>query len=200
MKRIFVIAGLAICITGCSTSDVAAVAEKPINRQVATQMADFVTPSISGLPNGRKRLSIGEDSSRALAVFPRPSRGFPLEEAIPGLPEGFKSVGWESNTDGFGAVIYDEKIMLAMRQYEALDTEQFAQTLQLVQGSNPSLQWTFLTKNSVDYWLATEGNTTFVISRIAGKKKTYQVTITLGETHLMSALSLVPTPGETANA
>ncbi len=181
---------------GCSGVDAGGLAEKPVNRQIASQMAEFLSPSSTALPNGRRRLSLGEPAERALTVFPRPSRGFPIEEAVPGLPEGFKSVGWESNSDGFGAVIYENQIVLLMRQFEALDTEQFAQLLESVESANSSLNYEMRVANGVDYWFGADSNTTQVISRIPTKGKAYQVTVSLGESHLMQAMGLIPPAGE----
>jgi hypothetical protein len=162
-------------------------------------MSEFLSPSQTCILNGRRRLSLGEPAERALAVFPRPSRGFPIEEIVPGLPEGFKSVGWESNTDGFGAVIYENQIVLLMRQFEALDTEQFAQFLEAIQAVNPSLRYELRVANGVDYWFAADSNSTQVISRIPAKTKAYQVTLSLGESHLMAALNLIPPAGEVSS-
>jgi hypothetical protein len=190
---------VAISLAGCSGTEGSASAEKPVNRQVASQMVEFLSPSVTCVLNGRRRLSLGEPADRALTVFPRPSRGFPIEEVVPGLPEGFKSVGWESNTDGFGAVVYENQIVLLMRQFEALDTEQFAQLLESIQSANPSLKYEMRIDQGVDYWFAADSNSTQVISRIATKSKAYQVTISLGESHLMTALNLIPPAGEVSS-
>ena len=115
------------------------------------------------------------------------------------MPEGFKSVGWESNTDGFGAVIYENQIVLLMRQFEALDAEQFAQFLEAIQAVNPSLKYELRVANGVDYWFAADSNSTQVISRIPAKTKAYQVTLSLGESHLMAALNLIPPAGEVSS-
>lgn len=188
-----------LTLVGCSGVEGSAVAEKPVNRQIASQMSEFLSPSQTCIVNGRRRLSLGEVSDRALAVFPRPSRGFPIEEVVPGLPEGFKSIGWESSTDGFGAVIYENQIVLLMRQFEALDADQFAQFLAATQSANPNLQYEMRVDKGVDYWFAADSTTTQVISRIPTKSKAYQVTLSLGESHLMAAMNLIPPPGEVSS-
>jgi hypothetical protein len=188
-----------LLLVGCSGGEAGVIAEKPVNRQIASQMAEFLAPSQTCLVNGRRRLSLGESTDRALLVFPRPSRGFPIEEVVPGLPEGFKSLGWESNTDGFGAVVYENQLVLLMRQFEALDTEQFAQLLESVQSANSTLKYEMRTASGVDYWFGADAMTTLVISRIPTKSKAYQVTVTLGESHLMGAMNLIPPAGEVSS-
>lgn len=188
-----------LLLVGCSGGESGVIAEKPVNRQIASQMAEFLAPSQTCLVNGRRRLSLGESTDRALLVFPRPSRGFPIEEVVPGLPEGFKSLGWESNTDGFGAVVYENQLVLLMRQFEALDTEQFAQLLESVQSANSALKYEMRTASGVDYWFGADAMTTLVISRIPTKSKAYQVTVTLGESHLMGAMNLIPPAGEVSS-
>ena len=188
-----------LLLVGCSGGEAGVIAEKPVNRQIASQMAEFLAPSQTCLVNGRRRLSLGESTDRALLVFPRPSRGFPIEEVVPGLPEGFKSLGWESNTDGFGAVVYENQLVLLMRQFEALDTEQFAQLLESVQSANSTLKYERRTSSGVDYWFGVDAMTTLVISRIPTKSKAYQVTVTLGESHLMGAMNLIPPAGEVSS-
>ena len=199
MKRFLVVVAVSSLLVGCNGVDSSGVAEKPVNRQVASQMSEFLSPSQTCFINGRRRLSLGEAGDRALSVFPRPSRGFPIEEVVPGLPEGFKSVGWESSTDGFGAVIYENQIVLLMRQFEALDAEQFAQFLEAIQSANPTLRYELRVAKGVDYWFAVDANTTQVISRIPSKTKAYQVTLSLGESHLMAAMNLIPPAGEVSS-
>ena len=189
----------AYALTGCSGIDSASSTEKPVNRQIASQMVEFLAPSQTCLVNGRRRISLGEAPDRALLVFPRPSRGFPIEEEVPGLPEGFKSLGWESNTDGFGAVTYENQIVLLMRQFEALDAEQFAQLLSATQSANSNLKYEMRVASGVDYWFGADNNSTLVISRIPTKSKAYQVTVSLGESHLMEAMNLIPPAGEVSS-
>ena len=199
MKLFLVVVAVSSLLVGCNGVDSAGVAEKPVNRQIASQMSEFLSPSQTCFINGRRRLSLGEAGDRALSVFPRPSRGFPIEEVVPGLPEGFKSVGWESSTDGFGAVIYENQIVLLMRQFEALDAEQFAQFLEAIQSANPTLRYELRVAKGVDYWFAADANTTQVISRIPSKTRAYQVTLSLGESHLMAAMNLISPAGEVSS-
>jgi hypothetical protein len=188
--NVLVIAILAIFASGCSQLD--STLEVPnVNKSLSTLVPEYTEISKARLPNGRRYLSLGDAEEKATAIFPRPSRGFPLEDNIPGLPTDFKSKGWETSTEGFGVILHDDKIVLAMHQYEGIEADEFATILANVQEANSILRFQSVTQDKAEYWFVKMGMDLVVISRVAGTKKRYQVTVTVGNEHIVNTLGIL---------
>lgn len=178
-----------LALAGCGSFE-AEVDEKPINRELSARIEDYTTLSTLSLANGKRALKLGETPEKALTLFPRPSRGFPIEESIPGFPEALKARGWETNQEGFGVIYRDDQVLLAMHQFEGLEVEQFAELLVEVQAATPGAEYSKAAKDQTDIWWSTDGRDVLMISRTPNKKKRYQVTVTLGNKLLVDALGM----------
>ncbi|MBS1725865.1 MAG: hypothetical protein JST51_04035 [Armatimonadetes bacterium] len=187
-RRLWIVCGL--LLGGCSAMD-APESTPVVNKALSSQIPEYVNPSPAKLPNGRRWIALGENEDRAFSIFPRPSRGFPLEETIPGLSMDFVSKGWETTTEGFGIILHEDQIVLAMHQYESIEADEFAQVLELVKDANGIDHFTGTSLNGVDYWYTFFGHDELVISRIPGPKKRYQVTITIGYDKVVQALGIL---------
>jgi hypothetical protein len=154
-------------------------------------VAEYASEGKFGISNGKKIVRVGEDRQVFDLAFPRPSRGFPLESTIPGIPKEFQSEGWETQTKGVGMVTNYNTIILLMEQFEALDTEEFAQVLELAQSACGNPEYRLESKENIDYYYAISGTEASVISRLRSPKKTYQVTVTAGDLALMKHLGIV---------
>lgn len=179
-----------ILLVGCSGVDTTTDAST-INKSLSTLVPEYTELSHIKLPNGRRYVSLGDTEDHAFSVFPRPSRAFPLEESIPGFPSDFHSKGWETNAEGFGIILHDDKIVLAMHQYEAMEADEFATLLANVQAVNGLDRFQAATINKAEYWYVFTGQDDLVISRIAGPKKRYQVTVTIGNERIMDTLGIL---------
>ncbi len=194
MKRSFAVLGV-ICsvfsISGCSQVD--APEEIPsVNKNLSVLVPEYTEVSKVRLTNGRRFVSLGDTEDKAFSIFPRPSRGFTLQdETIPGLPVDFKSKGWESNSEGFGIILHDDKVVLAMRQYEAIEADEFAGILAALQAINGIDRFQSVTQDKVEYWFIKSGLDVLSISRVPSAKKRYQVTTTIGNEHVMDSLGIL---------
>lgn len=180
----------ALLLSGCSQLEPST--DSPnVNKNLSVLVPEYVELSKARLPNGRRFLSLGDSEEKALSIFSRPSRGFPIEDSIPGLPADFKAKGWDSGTEGFGVIIHDDKIVLAMHQYEAIEADEFASILVNVQETNGLGRFQKAMQDKAEYWFVKVGKDIIAISRVAGTKKRYQVTVTVGNEHLMNALGIL---------
>jgi hypothetical protein len=180
---------ISVALIGCGSFE-SEVNEKPINRELSARIEDYSTLSTLSIANGKRSFKLGETPEKALTLFPRPSRGFPIEENIPGFPEALKARGWETNQEGFGVIFRDEQVLLAMHQFEGLEVDQFAELLVEVQAATPGAEYSKSTKDETDIWWCTDGRDVLMISRTPNKKKKYQVTVTLGNRLLVDALGM----------
>ena len=188
--RVLGLSLLAILAVGCAQND--PTDEVPnVNKSLSSLVPEYTELSKARLPNGRRYLALGETEDKALSVFPRPSRGFPLDDGIPGLPSDFKSKGWETSVEGFGIILHDDKIVLAMHQYEGVEADEFASILDNVKTANNLDHFQSVTQDKADYWFVKMGMDEIVLSRVPGAKKRYQVTITVGNEHILDTLGIL---------
>ncbi|HLO97293.1 MAG TPA: hypothetical protein VK171_01750 [Fimbriimonas sp.] len=181
---------LLILLYGCSGQD-ASVAQVPVQKGLSLITTEYSEGGVLKLPRNRKNLRLGASEEEALNVFPRPSRGFPIDEAIPGFPSEYKAHGWEGSDDGFGVILRDGRTYLAMYEKEAMTADDFAEILEQVRVANNLDRFSAISKNGADYWFTKEGEEVIVLSRIAGLQKRYQVTVTLGHIQLVKALGIL---------
>lgn len=177
-------------MSGCAPADTTP--ELPnVNKSLSTMVPEYTELSKVRLPNGRRYVSLGDSEEKANSVFPKPSRGFPLEDSIPGLPADFKSKGWETTPEGFGFILHDDKIVMAMHQYEGIEADEFASVLENVKTVNGLDHFQAVTQGKAEYWFTKLGIDLLVISRVPGIKKRFQVTITIGNEHIFDTLGIL---------
>ena len=194
MKRWFGIAAIllgGLLLAGCSQPD--SNAETPnVNKNLSVLVPEYTELSKIRLPNGRRYVSLGDTEEKANAVFPRPSRAFTLlEEIVPGLPNDFRGKGWDSSTEGFGVILHDDKIVLAMHQYEGIEPDEFASILENIKAINGLDHFQSVTQDKAEYWFTKFGPDVLSISRLPTLKRRYQVTITIGNEHLLDSLGIL---------
>ncbi len=189
---VFGLAVAAVIAGGCSQIDSSS--DTPnVNKLLSTLVPEYTELSKVRLPgDGRRFVSLGDTEEKALSVFTRSSRGFDFtENTIPGFPADFKSKGWESSTKGLGVILHDEKVVLAMVQYEAIEADDFANILENVKSVNGIDRFQSVTQDKAEYWFVKMGIDVLVVSRVAGSKKRYQVTLTIGNEHILDALGIL---------
>ncbi len=180
----------ACLVNGCSPSD--ATAEVPnVNKSLSILVPEYTDLSKVRLPNGRRYVCLGDTEEKASSVFPRPSRGFPLEDSVPGLPADFKSKGWETTPEGFGVILHDDRVVMAMHQYEGIEPDEFATLLENVKTINGLDHFQSVTQDKAEYWFTKLGIDLLVISRVPGVRKRFQVTITIGNEHIFDTLGIL---------
>lgn len=170
-----------------------ATADTPnVNKNLSVLVPEYTEVSKIRLPNGRRYVSLGDTEEKATAVFPRPGRAFPPpDEVVPGLPSDFRGKSWESSTEGFGIILHDDKIVLAMHQYEGIEPDEFASILDNIKSINGLDHFQSVTQDKAEYWFTKLGTDVLSISRVATVKKRYQVTITIGNEHLLDSLGIL---------
>ena len=178
-----------VSVLGCAGAEVESF-EQPIHRELSARIEEYTSPSFLAMANGKRVLRLGESPEKALSLFPRPSRGFPIDDQVPGFPEVLKSKGWESSQEGFGIITRDDEVLLAMHQLESLDADQFAILLAELQAAVPDAKFELTKRGTTETWWTAYSEDVLMISRTPNKKKRYQVTVTLGHQLLAEALGL----------
>lgn len=64
------------------------------------------------------QIHVGDSQDEAEKVFPAPSGSFAVKELPAGFEPPYRARGYESSRDGFAAVLFGERVALAMRREE----------------------------------------------------------------------------------
>jgi hypothetical protein len=192
MKFRFAYLGLlTLAIYGCNATETASNStDLPKIPITGLAVAEYSGTATHGLSNGKRIVPLGATRDIFMLAFPRPSRGFPLEDNVPGLPKEYQAEGWESEKEGAGIILNDGRITLVMHQYEALDAQEFADILKVVQAGFGDVNFKLKEEDKADYWFASKGSEWCVVSRLRGSNKTYQVTTTVGDKALMDFMGI----------
>ena len=189
--KYWMLAGFALIIAGCNGIDTPSTETPSVNKSLSVLVPEYSDPGKLRLPYNHRYVTLGETEEHAMSVFPKASRSFPLEDSVPGFPSDFHARGWESNSEGFGVILHDDKVVLAMHQYEAVEADDFAAILDNVKTINNLDRFQAATIGNVDYWYVVLGTDELVVSRLPGAKKRYQATITVGNQRLVDALGIL---------
>lgn len=110
-------------LVGCGNGGTA----KAPNSEVAKKeepiaAPDSPKPSRLFMVGSDSLLRLGDDWGDAQKVFPAPKGSFPITDLPDRFSPPYTARGWEATRDGFGVILYDERIVEAMLQNERSDT------------------------------------------------------------------------------
>lgn len=74
------------------------------------------------------KLKVGDTEKRAFALYPRPQGAFEFHELPAVLTEPFSAKGWEAAQEGFGVVLQEGIVALAMRRLDRVSKDTIAST------------------------------------------------------------------------
>lgn len=120
---------LAVGVLGCgdgAETQESSSGEKAVMFQQPRRVPDVIQRSKLSLIHLNQKLYLGDEQDRLYRVFAPPPGAYDVGEAPYGWPElGFRSIGWEKGTEGFGALLVHERVGLAMFSMERTDERAF---------------------------------------------------------------------------
>lgn len=148
------------------------------------------------LVEGGARLHVGDPVQEFDSAYPRPSLNratvlHDLPVASHTAAPNYDVRGWSLDTgQGAGALIYENRVALAMAQFESVDQKTFddrVKEYQRVYGEAKSVQG-----RRVNYWFWQRASQTLMLCGYQNEKKLTDLTVAVGDTALMKALSMSP--------
>lgn len=162
-------------------------------------LPNFATPSPIVLVKDGSKLAVGADWRAALDLFPQPPKAFVVDELPPGLKPPFVARGWETSTDGFGGILVNGHIALAMYQKEKVDEDEL---LALIDGNRSEMRSIVpvnIVQPRVRFWIWDDGHRRTMIGSLTTAKSGLNVTLATGDDGVCDVLG-ISTAGIQADA
>lgn len=194
MRRANVLASVAALFAcGCAGSEVASSQVEPPKAEVKkAPEPKFTKQSELGLINGWKVLNVGEKEKVAEDFFERPDRASALRDLPPGLEGSYRSQGWQSANEGFGLLLYDNRVALSMRYFEHADNDLLADLLKRYQRRFPKLAPLQQNARKVRYWFLESGEYRLMLCAVETPSGDLTVTASVGDSRVMEYLGMDP--------
>lgn len=181
--------GLAILAAGCTPE-----AEAPPIAAAAPQaIVQFPVPDYSrhtqiALVQNGQRLRVGDRRELIDELYPAPSRSSRLRELPPGFPPVYVARGWERNDDseGFGAILYQERVAAAMLHFQSVDAEFVRE--QLAEYEEALGAPTFIYGERVRYWFWEEPPHTLMVCVYEPTPQDRRMTLMMGDSELLERM------------
>ncbi|HJP82237.1 MAG TPA: hypothetical protein VJ835_01925 [Fimbriimonadaceae bacterium] len=188
-----------LCI-GCSSgpAELAEPSTTPTNARVTVSTPEKIDPPAfderTTLRMFRRgdEVRVGDNIDSALRVFREEKNAYQVSE----LPAGWKDQaytcrGWDNGASGFAAIVFDEKVALAM-YHEERATETRLQEIVGDYDRALSPEPTTVTGTRVRYWFWDEGGQRFMICAVQLPVEGLSITTALGGQKLMDILRMNP--------
>ncbi|CAN5732142.1 hypothetical protein BH11ARM2_BH11ARM2_18250 [soil metagenome] len=122
MKRLLPLAAL-LLLAGCQGGESKKDADAADGTEPDPPIGAPATlkPSRLFLVGGESILRLGDDWGDAEKVFPAPKESFPVSELPDRFGKPYSAKGWNEAHDGFGVILYSDRIAAAMVQNERPD-------------------------------------------------------------------------------
>ncbi|RYG36862.1 hypothetical protein EON81_08455 [bacterium] len=180
---------VAVFLAGCQNGGTA----KGAPAEVAESSTPIGAPSEPGpsklfLIGDNTLLRIGDDAADSQKAFPPPKGSFPLSD----LPDRFRAPytarGWDAAREGFGAILYDDKIVGAMIQNERVDANVAEELQARYNRELSSITPVEVTSDAANFtfWDDEKQRLMLVVQKMSDK--TVRTTVALGDNVVMDAL------------
>lgn len=185
-----------MAVAGCGSN----VASPPAPPVKVVQEPDraFPTPdyvrssTLAILTEDGKRLKVGDKASAFDTAFPKPPKASSLRDLPQGFPSSYMVRGWERDTggEGAGALIYENRLAVAMRQVEGADEGELTEVLHQYEAAfGPG---SVISGTSVRYWFWEVAPHRLMINAFETGGARRRITIALGDGEVLSELGVSP--------
>lgn len=132
MLRLVVAAAVLAALAGCDVPK-APVAAAPKPAPLEMVAPDFAVSTRIGLLRQRGKLRVGDSLERALDLFQPPKRAREFSALPPNLKPPYRAIGWESNSEGYGVISYEDKVAAAVHTWNQATEDQVTQLVNVYQ-------------------------------------------------------------------
>ena len=194
MRKAFwpVIAGIALVGCGDVSSPKAETPAPIVAAPTKIESVDFESQSELRLFRGIRTLSVGDPWESAQNVFPSPKRFYPLDEVPSKITGPLKAQGWMTDNEGFGVLLFNGRVAMAMHQIEKATPEMETRVLNEYQ-SYLSTSGALEVKGSRShYWFRDDKTHRLMICSVMGADGYRYIAVAVGDRNLMDALRMSP--------
>ncbi len=195
-RKALFLSGVAAMLLGCGPSERPAqeAAARPPDTPKLVVAADLLKQTELALLNEGRRVAVGDEFREALEVF-RPGRrvkAFELRDLPASLGPEFAPRGWETDSEGFGLVVYGERVAAAVRTVSGRSESEMMDAAEAYGRLYRRLQPVEVAGQTSRYWFFESGNQRLMVCGARTHKGNWTVTLAVGLNPVMDALRMSP--------
>ena len=136
-------------------------------------------------------IRVGDSAEDALKIFPRPKTAFEFTDLPPKFQKPYQVKGWESSREGFGVILFQQKIAVALWHQDKATQDDLDRLVKLHQDQSPGRAVTVPGKH-VNYWFWENAGQRLMICSLQGHGPSVLLTVAMGDNVVMDALKINP--------
>jgi len=201
MVRWVVAATALFTLMGCDVPQ-ETLASPPKQTPPEMEAPDFTVSTRIGLMRQRGKLKVGDSLERALDLFQPPKRAREFADLPSRLTPPYRAQGWESNTEGFGVISFEDRVAGAVHTWDQATEDQVAE---LVNGYQDELRAVpeLVAGSLTRYWFwelprmrpgvstptsAADVHQRLMVVAVRSPKGTFVLTEAMGDVFVMNAI------------
>lgn len=186
--------GATLAICGCAGSSAPQESE-PAGEAPAAPIVSAANLNSEGelyLSNDGNKLSVGDPSSLAMDLFPKPKTGkvFDMREPPEVLGKAYKVRGWVSGGEGFGVILLGDQVALAVRTVSGKEASDVDEAADIYMRIHRGIQPVTRAGRNGKYWFFADRRKRLMICGARTRKGDWTVTIALGDFEIMDQLRM----------
>ncbi len=192
--RLIVAILAAFTLAGCSNVESMKFGPKTVFEDVKEKLeapGKPFTPRFS-IGQGSRRVQAWDNVDDAREVFARPKRAFEFSDRPATLGSAFKTEGWESASDGYGIISYEDRVVAAVREQYKVAPEAVRNMFMAFIDAYQPMEPTRILGQTCEYAFWTLGDEVLMISSVKVADGQFNLTIAVGDKLVMSALRMDP--------
>ncbi len=191
VRKVWIL-GLAVIAVGCGGGDSANKAGSPAPSTVASVAPpSSLAPTELALFEGPAKVKVGDSADDADKAFPMPPGAFPFKEIPAGFQGDYRARGYDTSRDGFGVILYDNRVALAMRREENLTSGEITETFKEYQSAYGDPHDAVLGAR-IQYWFWEAEGQRLMLCAVPDSRDSSRIdlTIAVGDHVVMDALRM----------
>ncbi len=195
MRRATLALGCIFVLAGCQGVDAPGGQDAPTTPAVTTNTPEPGDLRKTALAIFRKdgKVQVGDTWEQAAEVFPAPKRSFEVNDPPGKLTKPYRAKAWESSTEGFGIVTYNDKALVAaMYQLQRGTKDDLDQIVDSHLKSLSNIAPVQISGTRVKYWFWEQENQRLMICGLLSQNDVMKITVAVGDRTVMTQLGMAP--------
>lgn len=139
-------------------------------------------------PTGRLR--VGDSQETAMFLFPPPPKAEDIDSLPYSLGDAYSASGWEKGDEGFGIILYKDRVALALKTSIVPSEEEVLKVVADVEREAGKAPGRSILYDQVSYWFWRDGEQRMMVSSVEKKPGQYLVAMAMGHITVMDRLGM----------
>ncbi|MDX2065869.1 MAG: hypothetical protein SFX74_09025 [Fimbriimonadaceae bacterium] len=190
-RRVLNLIPLAVLAFGCAAPSGEKSASTPTPPPAVPGVTPPESPELFLLHRGLS-YKLGTTWEDAEAVFERPRSAFDFSELPAAFQPPYRGRGWEGSRESFGVILYQQRSVLAMQQFDRADRAQLDELVKAYETALPNLTPQYVTGKQVNAWFWQVGDEQLMVAGTDVPQSGLHIAVVLGMRPLMQRVGATP--------